>query len=64
MFILQILVNGVVLGCLYACIAAGFSLVWLVTRNPGCAGAGVAAITLSQVVLVGAISWLKIPMDM
>lgn len=25
---LQILVNGVVLGCLYACIAAGFSLVW------------------------------------
>lgn len=24
----QILVNGVVLGCLYACIAAGFSLVW------------------------------------
>lgn len=28
MFTLQILVNGVVLGCLYACIAAGFSLVW------------------------------------
>ena len=28
MFALQILVNGVVLGCLYACIAAGFSLVW------------------------------------
>jgi len=26
--LLQILVNGVVLGCLYACIAAGFSLVW------------------------------------
>lgn len=25
---LQVLVNGVVLGCLYACIAAGFSLVW------------------------------------
>lgn len=24
----QILVNGLVLGCLYACIAAGFSLVW------------------------------------
>lgn len=28
MFYLQILLNGVVLGCLYACIAAGFSLVW------------------------------------
>lgn len=28
MFILQILANGIVLGCLYACIAAGFSLVW------------------------------------
>ena len=28
MLILQIFVNGVVLGCLYACIAAGFSLVW------------------------------------
>src|SRR5690606_11369914 len=28
MFTLQILINGVVLGCLYACIAAGFSLVW------------------------------------
>lgn len=28
MFTVQILVNGVVLGCLYACIAAGFSLVW------------------------------------
>lgn len=28
MFTLQILVNGVVLGCLYACIAVGFSLVW------------------------------------
>jgi branched-chain amino acid transport system permease protein len=27
-FTLQILVNGLVLGCLYACIAAGFSLVW------------------------------------
>ncbi len=26
--LLQILVNGAVLGCLYACIAAGFSLVW------------------------------------
>ncbi|MGB7300503.1 MAG: branched-chain amino acid ABC transporter permease [Burkholderiaceae bacterium] len=24
----QVLVNGIVLGCLYACIAAGFSLVW------------------------------------
>ncbi len=28
MFTLQILTNGLVLGCLYACIAAGFSLVW------------------------------------
>ena len=28
MLILQVLINGVVLGCLYACIAAGFSLVW------------------------------------
>lgn len=28
MFLLQILANGIVLGCLYACIAAGFSLVW------------------------------------
>lgn len=28
MYTLQILVNGIVLGCLYACIAAGFSLVW------------------------------------
>lgn len=28
MLTLQILINGVVLGCLYACIAAGFSLVW------------------------------------
>jgi len=28
MFALQVLVNGLVLGCLYACIAAGFSLVW------------------------------------
>lgn len=28
MFILQILANGIVLGCLYACIAVGFSLVW------------------------------------
>jgi branched-chain amino acid transport system permease protein len=27
-FTLQILTNGLVLGCLYACIAAGFSLVW------------------------------------
>jgi len=27
-FALQILANGLVLGCLYACIAAGFSLVW------------------------------------
>jgi len=27
-FLLQILANGIVLGCLYACIAAGFSLVW------------------------------------
>ena len=24
----QVLANGIVLGCLYACIAAGFSLVW------------------------------------
>lgn len=28
MFTLQILANGLVLGCLYACIAVGFSLVW------------------------------------
>ncbi len=28
MLTLQIFINGVVLGCLYACIAAGFSLVW------------------------------------
>lgn len=28
MLTLQVLVNGIVLGCLYACIAAGFSLVW------------------------------------
>ena len=28
MFYLQILVNGLVLGGLYACIAVGFSLVW------------------------------------
>ncbi len=28
MFTFQILANGLVLGCLYACIAAGFSLVW------------------------------------
>ena len=28
MFALQILANGLVLGCLYACIAVGFSLVW------------------------------------
>jgi len=28
MLTVQILVNGIVLGCLYACIAAGFSLVW------------------------------------
>lgn len=28
MLLLQVLINGVVLGCLYACIAAGFSLVW------------------------------------
>jgi branched-chain amino acid transport system permease protein len=28
MYTLQILTNGIVLGCLYACIAAGFSLVW------------------------------------
>lgn len=28
MLALQVLVNGLVLGCLYACIAAGFSLVW------------------------------------
>jgi branched-chain amino acid transport system permease protein len=28
MLILQVLVNGLVLGSLYACIAAGFSLVW------------------------------------
>lgn len=28
MFTLQILLNGLVLGCLYACIAVGFSLVW------------------------------------
>jgi branched-chain amino acid transport system permease protein len=27
-FTFQILANGLVLGCLYACIAAGFSLVW------------------------------------
>jgi len=27
-FALQILANGLVLGCLYACIAVGFSLVW------------------------------------
>ena len=26
--LLQVFVNGIVLGCLYACIAAGFSLVW------------------------------------
>lgn len=28
MLLLQVLINGIVLGCLYACIAAGFSLVW------------------------------------
>jgi branched-chain amino acid transport system permease protein len=28
MFTLQIFLNGLVLGCLYACIASGFSLVW------------------------------------
>ena len=28
MLLLQVVLNGVVLGCLYACIAAGFSLVW------------------------------------
>ena len=28
MLALQVLTNGLVLGCLYACIAAGFSLVW------------------------------------
>jgi len=28
MLTLQVLLNGLVLGCLYACIAAGFSLVW------------------------------------
>src|SRR5690606_15914319 len=28
MLIAQVLLNGIVLGCLYACIAAGFSLVW------------------------------------
>lgn len=28
MLIAQVLLNGLVLGCLYACIAAGFSLVW------------------------------------
>ncbi len=28
MLFLQVLINGLVLGCLYACIAAGFSLVW------------------------------------
>ena len=28
MLILQILLNAIVLGSLYACIAAGFSLVW------------------------------------
>lgn len=28
MLIPQVLLNGLVLGCLYACIAAGFSLVW------------------------------------
>lgn len=26
--VFQVLANGIVLGCLYACIAAGFSLVW------------------------------------
>ncbi len=28
MLFVQVLLNGIVLGCLYACIAAGFSLVW------------------------------------
>ena len=28
MLYLQVLINGLVLGGLYACIAAGFSLVW------------------------------------
>lgn len=28
MLLLQVLLNGLVLGCLYACIATGFSLVW------------------------------------
>ena len=28
MWVMQVLINAVVLGCLYACIAIGFSLVW------------------------------------
>ena len=28
MWIAQVLINALVLGCLYACIAIGFSLVW------------------------------------
>jgi branched-chain amino acid transport system permease protein len=28
MLYLQVLLNGIVLGCIYACVATGFSLVW------------------------------------
>src|SRR5246127_2973016 len=28
MWVFQVLINALVLGCLYACIAIGFSLVW------------------------------------
>jgi predicted RND superfamily exporter protein len=41
----------------------GGALMWAVTRGLAAAGSAMAAITLSQVVLVGAMSWSRLPMD-
>lgn len=49
---------------LLAVTLTGFTLLWALTRDAHCAAAGVAGITLSQVVLVGVIAWLGIPMGM
>jgi len=41
----------------------GGVLMWAVTGSAATACAAMAAITLSQIVLVGALSWLRVPMD-
>ena len=53
------------LGLILACILLlGGLMLWLVTGSIRIAAIAMAAITLSQIIFLGAISWLRIPVDM